>query len=57
MILYFAGNGLKPEQNESIQSYPKRSWGILLSYKDLKMADKTKVNSRFNKLIKRNESK
>lgn len=55
MIFYFAGNGRKLEDVEQVVQYPKKSWGILLSYKDLQTKDGT-GGSRFRKLKTRKEN-
>lgn len=52
MVFYFAGNGLKVENDERIMKYPTKNWGVLLSYKDVQTKDE-KGSKRFQKLVER----
>lgn len=51
MIIYLAGSGRKPENNDRLKKKNSDNWGVLLSYKDTRTKD-NKGSSRFKKLKK-----
>lgn len=53
MIIYLAGNGSEPENENKIKGLQSSNWGILISYKDVK-AKHNKGSRRF-KRIKKNK--
>ena len=54
MIVYFAGDGQKQEDDEHLLELNDHdSWGVLLSYKTIKTKRNNKGSTRFQRLMKR----
>lgn len=52
MIIYFAGDGKKMEEDKHAISSKSKNWGVLLSYKSVKTKS-NEGNKRFKRLMRK----